>query len=532
MKSFCSNQLPIYTLATLRLVCRAARDLVDGRCTRLRCKAGGAAVVRLHALFCGDKDIMPLLGTARRLRRLESLAAPAITCQRDCDNFVLFLSRLPGRGAALRQVRLDGVDCVLTHPGLLGVAIGALTGLQLLEVTVKSTPATSALPAGGQNVSAVLRALSAGVRATPAARLALHVCDVELDAGTRLAALLPFERLESLALDGKMLQFSATQLLTTEAAAALTALRSLDVCVSQGRPASHLVLPFVPWTPWPGSPFWAVCRAPWLGQLTRLCIQGPKVLFDGLARALAPASLSSLRDLSLAVANDWAPPLPSPPAVLDALLAACNPATLETLSLSGAGFADAAGLAERLPALASLTLAPVWQVLASARLAPLTSVSLSVDASWQLAEPGGLGAALSAPWAASLRAVTLGGPLCAPSGGAPLRPLAALSQLPHLRALRLRAPRLGAAELREAAAAAAAGGCSWVAKLAEFEVVDIDIGVDAARAWLWLLWSARRLERLAITANVSADERNELMAGVARALPAVSSVAWTAADVR
>ena len=306
-------------------------------------------------------------GTARRLRSLESLTAPAIVWQRDCMDFALFLSCLPGRGAALREVRLDDVDCKLTHPGLLGVAIGALTGLQLLEVTVRSTRGS------WQSASAVLSALSVGVRATPAARLALRVWDARLDAGTRLAALLPLERLESLTLDAKLLESLATQLLATEVVAALTALRSLHVCVGQGQllfdhhhqplyhhhQQQHPLVPLPPLQPWnPGSPFWAVWRAPWLAQLTRLCIQGPKVVFDGLARTLAPASLSSLRDLSLTIANDWAPPPPSPPAVLDALLAACNPATLETLSLSGAGFADAAGLAERLPALVSLTLAP------------------------------------------------------------------------------------------------------------------------------------------------------------------------------
>ena len=365
-----------------------------------------------------------------------------------------------------------------------------------------------------------------------------------------LAALVPLERLESLEVGGKLLQQLAPQLLAPAAAAALTALRSLSVHFCQPRWA---IFPWIDGIPEPGAPFWALWREPWLARLTQLRIDGPGLVFARLADALAPRALASLRDLRLAI--DDAAPLP--PAVLGTLLAACDPAALKALFVHGVDYADAARLAESLPALESLALTaaasapppgtlrdprlrlrappppavPAWQALAPARLAPLTSLALIfVSGGWAQAGPDCLGAPLAAPWAASLRKVVLQGPLTAAPGDVPLRPLAALSQLRALTCLRLIMPGLSAAALRAAAAAGVVEG--WAPRLVRLEVVDDGAGADAARAWLQLLSGARRLARLGITADLSALERDELMAEVARALPAVSRVTWAAEDLR
>ena len=118
------SKLPTHALAALRLACRAARDdFVDGRCTALR------ALRR-------DVDIVPLFAAARRLRRVESVAVPRISEQeRDCAGLAAILSRLPGGGAALRELRFNFIACPrLDRPLELTTAVAGLAGLPQLSL--------------------------------------------------------------------------------------------------------------------------------------------------------------------------------------------------------------------------------------------------------------------------------------------------------------------------------------------------------------------------------------------------------------
>ena len=492
--------LPRHTISTLRLVCRAARDdFVDGRCTKLR-------------PLRHDPDPALPLAAAPRLRRLECMYVPAVDQQTKCADVAAFLGRLPGAGAALKELRFRHIRGDSADPAPLSAAVGALPGLRLLHAAVVTG-------FNARAAAAVLGALGAGLRAAPpAARLSLRLHGSDWDAGAAdLAALLPLGKLEALEVGAEMLQRLTPQLLAPEAAAALTALRSLDVRMF-GVPARA-----------PLADYWAVWRAPWLAQLATLSILGTAGPLAGLAGALAPRALASLRGLHI---SHFGAEEPLPPAVLGALLEACDPATLEELSTSGVGYADAARAAERLPALASLGL---WmgrrcpqekcEALASARLAPLTSLSLDVGG-WLPGAPGSLAALASAPWAASLRKVALYGAL---PGLCTLQPLGALRALTGLH---LSFPRLSVAELRAAGAAGSSDDAGWARRLEEFTVGELELVAHAAatsgagaamvRAWLSALSRARarRLRLLTVMAAVGADEKDALLAECARALPA------------
>ena len=317
---------------------------------------------------------------------------------------------------------------------------------------------------------------------------------------------MPLARLESLDLINRSLGF-LPQLFEPAAAAALTALRVLMLS-SWAEEEPRQLQP-------------AVWRAPWLAQLTRLDAAGDGAFCDNICSALAPGSLPALRQVKLHASSGLRP------AAFKALLAACNPAALESVNVWGAESADVARFAERLPALAALDVtfraipagagaAAAYEALQSARLAPLTRLSLSAD-DWLFDHPARLAALLSAPWAAPLRELGLH---CAPMmDSSHLRSLRALSQLRHLRKLHMVTPRLEAAALRQAAAEGSLAA-SWAPRLAELQIFELwgftaDESADALRELLRLPLISR-IEHLAFDAAArDSSEEEEFM----RALP-------------
>ena len=132
-------------------MCRAARDdLVDGRCTRLR---PARFYPRLESF----------LALAPRLRRLASLSAGQAAQFARASDLAACFSRLPGRGAALRELDLGNSLCRLWGSPLraadieqLGAALGGLAGLRVLKARVSESSAVMAPELAG--VLALLRA--------------------------------------------------------------------------------------------------------------------------------------------------------------------------------------------------------------------------------------------------------------------------------------------------------------------------------------------------------------------------------------
>ena len=491
------SKLPSHTLAALRLVCRAARDeLVDGRCTALRPRYR----------FLGS--VAPVLGAAPRLRCLETLTVPFVAFASDAAAFAALVARLPGGGAALREVRLGSIGSAAASSEQLAAAISAMSGLRLLKA--------SALCAVAETAAPQLTALGAGIASTPSL-LALGIDGgadaVEFD--ERLGALMPLGRLQRLKLSNNVAPAVLSQLAEPDAAAALTALRSLKMLVWG-------------WGPGERPSF---LQAPWLSQLTRLRLDGLSQDLNAFAAALPPGSLLGLRELDIAASTNG----PDPPALAHALFTtACNPAALQTLSLSGFPIADTVRTIEALPALASLRLSgdeelqlfsagilPVapakgYCALASAHLAPLTTFALYVPG-LLARQPSPLTPLLSAPWAASVRELTLQGSQV----GIPLRLLVALSSMRHLRTFHLHRPRLDRGELRQAAAEGwFADG--WPARLVHFDLRDLRAMVyliDYVLAAFPFSW---RLERLDLIAGFDSEQRaDQVAAKCVRALPSL-----------
>ena len=376
----------------------------------------------------------PFLALAPRLHRLESLAVNSTI--HTASQAVEFFSRLPGRGASLRELDLSESRSWLerTPPGSADVeelraALGRLVGLRDLRARVRRWNADTEPALAG--LLAVLRAC---LGASAAARLEL---ELELHwpfghNGTLLAAHLPLGRIASLGLSLDAPGVVVPQLCEPGAAAALTALRSLSLLNSCYREL----------------PLELVGRAPWLAQLTQLLLNDRPKAIGRFAGALAPGAMAALQKLRLFADGGWG----LPPAAVDAVLAACDPVALRSLSLRGGALADVARLAKGLPALSALHLfcdreakrrgtgkdpVPVYQTLVSARLTPLTSFELD-GSPWLSSRPARLAALLSTPWAASLRKLSLGA-LRSWSNGEGARALsAALPQLQHLDDLRLR----------------------------------------------------------------------------------------------
>ena len=488
-------QLPTPTLWQLRLVSRAARDdLVDGRCTHLR-------------RLIWSSDLWDVRRVAPRLRRLQRLTLDHLRSAEQCDVLAAFLARLAAGGASLRELGLgyfapqtfehfrDECFTTATRASVqrLAAAIAALAGLELVSTTAPFYP-------NSKSCAALLDVLgaAAGARATRRrvahARVALHLTDYRPLRASPTAPLLG--RIESLGLESGAAEWALPLFAKPAAAAALTALRSLAV------EGSFLIGDMEP----------SVWRAPWFSQLTQLRMAGDEQDFSSYARGLAPGSLAALRKLRLSGFH--------PPAMEDlrALLAACDAAALRTLTLPLLRLTTVARLTEGLPALERLELdvadnavsevdpgesPEAYEALRGARLAPLTSLTLSVS-KWLLAEPARLSALLSAPWAASLVELGLRGKLRGPRArGAPYSraPLPALdlSGLPRLRALRLIDPHLKPGLLDQAAEAGWAD--EWAPRLREFSVSDYFADAFTLDALLCLPFSSR-LEALAVGAHL------------------------------
>ena len=510
-------QLPAHTLAALRLVSRAARDdFVDAHCKALR-------ELRLGA------DAAQLAACAPRLRRLERLELQFVGggASHGHSELAAALARLPAGGAALAEVDLGafsclresgslnflpgtaagGARCDAAGPDKLAAAIGRLAGLRVLRARVSVMEA-----AFKEAFARALGALGAGIGgAAPAARLALALEAYSPTPHGGLAELVPLGRLESLwlgqqALDALLPELSAPGV----AAAALTALRSLDVDGGFLR-----VRP---------QPFLELGRAPWLAQLTQLRLSGPPDAVGTFAHALAPGALTGLRELSLACPTSRLPARDA-----GAVLAACEPASLEALSLGGAPLAAAARLAEGLPTLNSLGLFGSPQhrrtfedgapALKAASLAPLTRFDFTMG-EWLAERPERLESLLSARWAASLRHVFINGDFWGGGGGRALRALAALSQLRRLDTLSICADVSGE-DLRRAAADGSAA--AWAPRLAAFELFGDSMAFSALDELLQLPF--KRLERLAVGLAADPTKLQRLMDECVRALPTLKRVA-------
>ena len=532
------GKLAAPTLAVLRLVCRAARDdFVDGRCTALR-----------PLLPCCDSA--PPSTAAPRLRRLESLSLPGCRSQQDCADLAEFLLRLPSGGAALRELRLGGVSCQRTTPPragpasadvqtcpLLAAAIARLPGLQTLQFSIGAGDDPDA-------ARLLLGALLAGVRAAPTARLVLGADghDLLFRDGSSIATL-PLAHLQGLNIRDAGRQFLMRLAAPPPAAAALAALRSLELCDDEFSPDevdapsddADAAAPLPP--PPPAPELW---RAPWVAQLTRLRVGGEARVFRWLAASLAPRSLAAVQEFVIEGAIGFG----LPEDVLAPLVAAANPATLRTLHVPGRSYSLAARLAEALPALRALhfvgcpdvvshppyhgdagrRLEAEYGALRAARLAPLTSLTLETGG-WACAQPARLAALLSAPWAASLRKLTLKElSTCADGRPPPLD--AFLAPLKQLHTLRM---SLGCFSRYEFCQALAAGWAdAWAPRLVAFEFQGIRANVEVVRALLRAPFT--RLERLSVELadptgpSIPRKQLALLLDECVRALPALKSV--------
>ena len=491
MREVLHDQLPTPARAALRLVCRAARDdLVDGHCKVLRVANGN--------------QLEQAIRMAPRLRRLERAELPRCDGS-DAKRHIKFLRRLPGRGAALQELRVENIwvyEGANFPAEAFSAALAGLTALRRLEARVSAKKPNE--------VAEALGALRAGVAAAPAgARLALEVNVESLEwyptaeQEQALRSLPPAERLESLRFERSALEYWVPQLLLEPGmAAALTALQSLS-----------LVGPSFDEPPQPQA--W---RAPWAARLTRLELCQWSLPNGFLAETLPPRSLPALRSLVLKFFDCKHAPAASE---LAAALAACDAAALKELVLGGVCFDDeVARLLEALPALSSLQLLDfggctevgrhpgdsgdaACAAIRGARLAPLTSLAVDCCA-WLGDAPLRLADVLSAPWAAALRELTLVAHVCSDDGLCALG--AALPQLEHLRTLRLVNHGFGGPPgeytLEQAAKKGLADG--WAPQIRELELLGHVIDPYTAHALLQLPW--RRLERLKVAAMFPTSE--------------------------
>ena len=481
----------------LRLVSRAARDdFVDGRATRVQ---------RLWA----DAPLSALSGVAPRLRSLASLSLGSCRPRfervpaPECAALASMLERLPARGAALCELRLHNIVFLPRGdpPGAqlsrslerVAAAIGQLSGLTALQLNVRG------LWVGG---AAALLGAAARLPALARldARLFLHGKEIghpydvpppplpPLQLPLRAALQGAGQRWETLRVGGVVATSWLPLLFEAQAAAALTRLRDLHLDMKNALPAD---LPPAPW------------RAPWLSQLTRLAVGGAEDHLQRAARALAPRALPALRALEVRPDYYHDASAAQRRAVLSALLAACDAAALEALAaVHGACAAAAAGL----PSLRALTgLDGFWDggsaglgAFAAAPLAPLTRLEL--DVARCIGHGGrGLEPLFTAPWAASLRGLSLWG-LYSPDGAsepgdspAAMRALRGLSALSALTALSLVLLDAQPAALEAAAANGVADG--WAPRLKQLQLrTPRARGAAAARALLRL--PLRALERL------------------------------------
>ena len=268
------------------------------------------------------------------------------------------------------------------------------------------------------------------------------------------------QRLEALRIGGVVTAVWLPRLLEGDAAAALSRLVDLHVGFSHTRPAD---LPPAPW------------RAPWLPQLTRLAVGGGRQALQHIARALPPRALRALR--ALEVLPTWRQDASADD--VRGLLAACDATALQALTLRSD--AASAAVAAGLPSLRSLRASDLGgfgageaeatlHALAAAPLAPLTRLEIRASG---CGGGGGLEALLAAPWAASLRELSIRG-LPAPIGTGPVgrflfaHALRGLSALTALRRLELVGHAPAPEALEEAAREGWADG--WAPRLTELRL--------------------------------------------------------------
>ena len=356
---------------------------------------------------------------------------------------------------------------------------------------------------------------------------------------------LPLGRIERLD-TGQRTMDLLPQLFEPAAAAALTALRALDIMALDDAPE-----PPARGTPWLGGAATgppdrarlgpAVWRAPWMAQLTRLELYCDCVTARYFSGALAPGSLPALQELRCE-AIDLALTEPQ----LGALVGACSPAALRSLAFFGAHLSDLARLAEGLTGLNELHLLSasedlqVWSrhidggvaaaeyaALQGARLAPLARLSLRAG-KWLFAQRARLEALLAAPWAAALRELTL---IDVNGYSGHLQMLGALSALQHLHTLRFRRASFGSAALIKKAAADGSAA-AWAPRIKALELCSCDFYGEKDLLALLQALPLERLERLSIrgagvSLPMSGDALQELMAECVRVMPTLKSFEYS-----
>ena len=486
------SRLPLDARRALRLVNRAARDAVDGRCTQL------FAGSRLGGPEMAD-TVAPLVNLAPRLAGLASLTilSGALHNRPKPQGGAAIaeaLRRLPRPGTLTElQLALSAAD---PDAAALCVAAGRFTALRRLSALVAAPDLSAGV---ATSFAAVLRTAA---RAPALASLSLgggHSTNSNSEFAAALApaigALPLWGQLEALELRG----FAAALLPMLSspgggaAAARLGRLRYLHLQLSPSSAAGYQLVAQLP-------------------QLSRLVVAAANAgRLRPLLSALEPEGqqlppppppLRALRVLELDLDSEWIGQGLAGAADVRRLLAAANPATLEELRLNGLEEGDVGALARRAGALAGLRAlavdgADLWGVgdgyedaaagdaraaagvraLRRAALAPLTR--LGVASAWLVAKRARLAALLSAPWAASLVELRLSGSLRedgdSVAGAGVLR---ALSGLPHLRALRLDVVDFARAAAERAQAAERPGeepAAAWARRLVDFELVDAAI---------------------------------------------------------
>ena len=523
------SKLPSLTLAALRLVCRAARDdFVDGHATRTR-------------PFRADAPLAALARAAPRLRSLASLA-PAPFCEHiygdydaaaaGCEALAEVLERLPGNGAALRELRVGGINMyargwpaesagqALARVGMhsdalesFADAVSRLPGLQSLEVSAHGAWDG----AGLIDAASTLQALT---------RLSLRISMQKMYWPPPLPPPPPpapqlLRRLRALALEGDVVARWLPALFEAEVAAGLTRLVDLSVNLPHRDAGVRASLPRAPW------------RAPWLSQLTRLALAARHdETVQYVAEALAPRALPALCALEARAER----PVSFARAQLSALLAAVDAGALRALTISGAAAADVAAAAADLPSLQSLAYlgaagdqydGATSQHFVGAPLPPLASLELGVG---HCLEYGARLAMLSSDWARGLREVALHdihggfGSKCRRA----LVVLQALSALPALRVLSVARMPLERKALVEAAAEGLVAG--WAPRLAELRLTQaaIDPKFKALRELARLpLHNLERLElslRLKAGAKLMPSQRQSFAAACAAAMPRLAAL--------
>ena len=507
------SKLPSPTLAALRLVCRAARDdFVDSRCTQVR------------PLLWASAPVAALASAAPRLRSLASLAPAPFSDAADtgasaagCEALTDVLQRLPGNGAALRELSVGGInlygrlydrapDAALSRVlASFAAAVGRLSGLQSLEVAAHGVwdgfelfEAAGALPA--------------------LTRLTIAFCSLwpVRPAWWRPPPTPPqhlLRRLEALALGGEIGASWLRMLLEPEVAAEMTRLRDLSL-LALGSCEGDNALPPAPWRP------------QWLPQLTRLAVANEHEYDLTMTRvccalASAPGALPALR--ALAVINHQHSSS-QPPGQLRDLLNACDAAALESLTLSGS---DAIrGIAAELPSLRALAyqgcdapfaLSP--RDFEGVALAPLTRLELTVG--WLLGDGTEFTPLFASDSLRGLRELTLLAldAAGAQHGGRALRCLRGLSALAAL--TRLCVQTHFKAQALEKAAAQGVGDV-WAPALVELRLHLLAPRADVLHALL-LLPALRRLERLELALEVGLNKRARTVAVTREELDGFSS---------